>query len=521
MWAKPLWFKLGIPLGTLLLLVLSACGGQTGERLGQTLKPASAVNRSVDTYPDWQSGNADAECTRAGVNFDGAYKVDSPTSGTSTYTVDSYGNTITLTLSSDGKYVDWSSTLAMTAVIVKGGPGANVYRYDPPATSDTGLHAPPNQKGTIPNVSHVTFCFQYRLKVSKTAETHYTRQYFWEIQKTGDQTELTLSHGQVFPVNYQVRVGVTGYEERDFAVSGTITIENNTPITFVVQSVSDVVTPNIAASVNCGELPHTLAPGGSLTCTYSASLPDKTNRTNTATVNYVRQGQDWVRTASATAPVTFGDPTTLVDNQVNVTDDRYGPLGTVSAGEAPKTFTYTLEVGPYACQAQDMYHAFTNTATLTTNTTGTVRSSSWTVTVRVPACPMGCTLTQGYWKTHTEYGPAKPRDATWDLILPRGEDSDFFQSEKNYYEVLWTPPSGGNPYYQLAHQYIAAKLNVLKGAYAPPEVQAAIAWAENQFFNLYPPSYNFGKSLTNQARYYAGILGQYNEGRIGPGHCSE
>ena len=367
----------------------------------------------------------------------------------------------------------------------------------------------------------MTFCFQYRLKVSKTAETRYTRQYFWEIQKTGDQTELTLSHGQVFPVNYQVRVGVTGYEERDFAVSGTITIENNTPITFVVQSVSDVVTPNIAASVNCGELPHTLAPGGSLTCTYSASLPDKTNRTNIATVTYVRQGQDWVRTASATAPVTFGDPTTLVDNQVNVTDDRYGPLGTVRAGEAPKAFPYTLEVGPYACQAQVMYHAFTNTATLTTNTTGTVSSSSWTVTVRVPACPTGCTLTQGYWKTHTEYGPAKHRDATWDLILPSGEDSTFFQSGKNYYEVLWTPPSGGNPYYQLAHQYIAAKLNVLKGAYAPPEVQAAIAWAENQFFNLYPPSYNFGKSLTNQARSYAGILGQYNEGRIGPGHCSE
>lgn len=191
----PSWLKLGIPIGMLLLLALSACGGQTGERSGQTLKPATAVNRAVDTYPNWQPGNAGAECTQAGVNFDGAYKVDSPTSGTSTYTVDAYGNTITVTLSSDGKYVGWSSTLAMTAVIVKGGPGANVYRYDPPATSDTGLHAPPNQGGNIPNVSYVTFCFQYRLSVSKTAETRYTRQYFWEIQKTGDQTELTLSNG--------------------------------------------------------------------------------------------------------------------------------------------------------------------------------------------------------------------------------------------------------------------------------------------------------------------------------------
>ncbi|WP_243090882.1 helix-turn-helix transcriptional regulator [Thermus neutrinimicus] len=73
---------------------------------------------------------------------------------------------------------------------------------------------------------------------------------------------------------------------------------------------------------------------------------------------------------------------------------------------------------------------------------------------------------------------------------------------------------------QLAHQYIAAKLNVLKGAYAPPEVLDAITWAEN-FFHTYGPASNLSKSLVNQARYYAGILGQYNEGKIGPGHCSE
>nr|WP_279232074.1 hypothetical protein [Thermus albus] len=510
-----LWFRWGVPLGAVLLLILSACGGQTNKA---PLSPATAVNRQVVTYPDWKAGSAEAECTQAGVVFDGAYKVDPPVSGT--YTVDAYGNTITPTFSGDGKYVDWSSTLGMTAVIVKGGPGANVYVYDPPATSDSGLHAPPNQGGNIPTISHVTFCFQYRLNVSKTATTTYTRQYFWEIRKTGDQTELTLSPGQVFPVNYQVQVGVVRYEDRDFAVQGTIVIQNNTPITFVVQSVSDVVSPDIVANVACGELPRTLAPGASMSCTYSASLPNKDSRTNTATVAYVRQGQEQVRTATATAPVTFNGPTTLVDNQVSVSDDKYGPLGTVSADEAPKTLTYSLNVGPYPCESQDTYHTFTNTATFTTNTTGTTGSSSWTVRVRVPACQMGCTLTQGYWKTHTRYGPAKPRDDTWDQIQPSGEDTLFFSSGKTYYQVLWTSPSGGNPYYQLAHQYIAAKLNVLKGAYAPPEVLAAIAWAEN-FFNTYTPSSNFTKTLSNQARSYASLLGQYNEGYIGPGHCSE
>jgi uncharacterized repeat protein (TIGR01451 family) len=160
---------------------------------------------------------------------------------------------------------------------------------------------------------------------------------------------------------------------------------------------------------------------------------------------------------------------------------------------------------------------FTNTATLTTSTTQTTLSDSWTVEVRVPACPVGCTLTQGYWKTHTKYGPAKPRDDAWDLI---GEDTTFYLSGQSYYRVLWTPPSGGNPYYQLAHQFIAATLNKLNGAATTPQVEAALAWAHS-FFSNYPPNYAFNRTLTNQARYYAGLLAQYNEGYIGPGHCSE
>jgi hypothetical protein len=263
-----------------------------------------------------------------------------------------------------------------------------------------------------------------------------------------------------------------------------------------------------------------LAPGGSLTCTYTASLPDKSDRTNTATVSYRREGQERDRTATATAPVTFGDPTTLVDDQVTVTDDRYGLLGTVSHSEAPKTFTYVLNVGPYPCGLEDQYYPFTNTATLSTNTTGTTASSSWTVNVRVPACPVGCTLTQGYWKTHTKYGPAKHRDDTWDQILPDGEDTTFYLSGQTYYQVLWTPPAGGNPYYQLAHQYIAALLNKLNGAATTPEVEAALAWADN-FFRTYAPNASLSRTLVSQARYYAGILGRYNEGQIGPGHCSE
>ena len=79
---------------------------------------------------------------------------------------------------------------------------------------------------------------------------------------------------------------------------------------------------------------------------------------------------------------------------------------------------------------------------------------------------------------------------------------------------------GRNAYYILAHQYEAAKLNILSGAASTTDVNAAIAWAET-FFNTYTPSDHLSKTERQQAIYYAGILGQYNEGLIGPGHCSE
>ncbi len=71
-------------------------------------------------------------------------------------------------------------------------------------------------------------------------------------------------------------------------------------------------------------------------------------------------------------------------------------------------------------------------------------------------------LTQGYWKTHSEYGPA-PYDDTW-ASLADGADTLFLDTGKSYYEVLWTKPKKGNAYYILAHQYIAAVLNQLNGA---------------------------------------------------------
>ena len=56
-------------------------------------------------------------------------------------------------------YFDWTSTLGICAVIVKGGDDANVYYYDPLSYGDTNLHAPINPSGEPAGISHITFCY--------------------------------------------------------------------------------------------------------------------------------------------------------------------------------------------------------------------------------------------------------------------------------------------------------------------------------------------------------------------------
>jgi hypothetical protein len=205
-----------------------------------------------------------------------------------------------------------------------------------------------------------------------------------------------------------------------------------------------------------------------------------------------------------------------IDECVTVDDSLEGSLGTVCATSSPftQTFTYQRLVGPYQVCGD---YTVENTSTFVTNDTGATGSDNWSIAVHVP-CLTGCTLTQGYWKTHSLYGPA-PYDDTWSLV---GEDTPFFLSGRTWFQVLWTPPQGGQVYYILAHAYVAARLNLLDGVSPTPEVLTALAEAE-AFFSTRTPAQAAVLPKSTRARYLdvAALLTYYNEGLIGPGHCSE
>lgn len=134
-----------------------------------------------------------------------------------------------------------------------------------------------------------------------------------------------------------------------------------------------------------------------------------------------------------------------------------------------------------------------------------------------PPCEqdMGCTLTQGYWGTHSNYGPAA-YDPNWATI---GEDTSFFLSGTTWYGAITTVPKG-NGYWILSNQYVAAILNQNNGAYVPSGVQDILDAATAWFAGAVPDNCSAGGSCGLQ-KDWAAVLDTYNNGIYpgGPGHC--
>jgi hypothetical protein len=471
----------------------------------------SAPTSDAGIVPVYWEGNPDCE----DLGYAHGYKVQDDggdyDGGTGTFWFPDGNHSVWL--DSDGTYVAWSSDIGIDAVIVKGGPNANSYVYDTSgveAYEDSGL-APPINKDDPYGLSHIDFCFDYELEVEKDACTDYTRKWDWTIDKYSDVTDLKLAKGQTYDM-VQYEVSVDGeYSDCDWNVKGTITITNPDPdYDAHIASVTDMVSGDIWADVDCHcDFPRVLGPGESMVCDYYTDLPDGECRENTAWAEVC----DWSKVGggSGTAEVKFGEPGKEIDECINVWDDQYGDLGQVCEDT---TFEYCINVGPYE-ECGD--YTFTNTASFESCDSGEYGSDSWDVNVSIPG-GCACTLTLGDWKSHSEYGPA-PYDDTW-ALLPDGADTMFFNSGLTWYEVFWTAPAG-DFYFNLAHQYMAAQLNLLNGSMAPGPVDTAIANAEALFNAQGAGDTTLNAMEKRKAGRWHTTIGNYNEGITGPGHCDE
>jgi hypothetical protein len=125
-----------------------------------------------------------------------------------------------------------------------------------------------------------------------------------------------------------------------------------------------------------------------------------------------------------------------------------------------------------------------------------------------------CTFTQGYWKTH---GP-----------IPTGNNSNEWPVTSltlgtvSYSDLellaIFNQPAAGNGLIALAHQLIAAKLNIAAGADGS-DVAGAIVAADALIGGLVVPPVGAGSLAPSATSALTATLMNYNEGLTGPGHC--
>jgi hypothetical protein len=112
-------------------------------------------------------------------------------------------------------------------------------------------------------------------------------------------------------------------------------------------------------------------------------------------------------------------------------------------------------------------------------------------------CDLGCTYTMGWYKNHEDW-PVNPNTQL---------------CGKTWEEWLDTQPNGDG-WIVLAHQWITATMNVLNGAYADQEVQAALADAATII-------YSCNANDKQEATALATVLDDFNNGLKSAPHCDD
>ncbi len=165
------------------------------------------------------------------------------------------------------------------------------------------------------------------------------------------------------------------------------------------------------------------------------------------------------------------------------------------------------------CGTQYVFRAFAHAD-------NTRNRSDFTPNLACSTAPCGrgdsCTFTQGYWKTHGPVGCQTGNNTNqWPVDKLTLGTVEYTDAELC---SILNKPAAGNGLLVLAHQLIAAKLNVANGA-DDTAVAAAIAAADALIGALVVPPVGAGSLHPSVTSTLTTTLANYNEGATGPGHC--
>ena len=379
------------------------------------LSPTGSPVSDNGIVPETWSDNPN--CAQMGYSY--GFKIEGQGAGdyTGTFTFTSSDGTLTggapqdgsnfVQLVSDGTYLSWSSSLPLDAVFMKGGPtGGNLYVYDPESQGpDSGL-AVPNAANAI---SHVEFCYDYELDVSKDAAGSFDRTYSWTIQKDFDGSYDKNAGDPATTHDYTVSVDQT-VADSNFAVSGTISIANPSPFSATIESVADVLNDGTAASVDCGvTFPYMLAAGADpLVCSYAAQPLDASATLNTVTVGTSGPVGGW----TATAPVAFAVDNVFGYPTVTVSDTN--GQAWAASGDTSWSYSRDFQCSSNPADYSNGFYTFSHVNTATITETGQSDIATVTVNCYAPVVTKDATATLD---REYQWQITKGPDATYDDFI--------------------------------------------------------------------------------------------------------